>query len=111
MKKERRRHDVSLCLRELEADDIYITRPGLNPEAFKEFLNDALAHLRDYQDMADAAEVADMGLAEVGAIIRRQRETIAFLRHENKSMERRERLLEDRIDRLTDRLEKMEGVA
>lgn len=45
----------------------------------------ALHYLREHRDRLDAAEAADMGLAEVGAIIRRQRERIAFLEKENAS--------------------------
>lgn len=50
-----------------------------NPDYFEHVRQEALRHLAAYQDMLDAGVASDMGVAEVGAIIRRQREHIAFV--------------------------------
>ena len=45
-------------------------------EAAKEVLSCAVKFLNDYQDKQDALEVANLDLAEVGRILRNQRQTI-----------------------------------
>ena len=49
---------------------------------YDRILLDAVEYLKEYEAMLDAGSVADMGLAEVGSIIRSQRERIAFLDRE-----------------------------
>lgn len=97
-------------IKHLDRDDIFITVGDLNPDAYGEYLKQAIGYLKEYQDNQDAAEVADKGLAEVGATLRRQREAMAFLRGEQRRVERESETLRRRCDVLTAEVERLTGV-
>lgn len=105
----KKRMALAEVIKHLDREDIFITVGDLNPDAYGEYLKQAIGYLKEYQDSQDAAEVADKGLAEVGATLRRQREAMAFLRGEQRRVERESEALRRRCDVLTAEVERLTG--
>lgn len=81
---------------------------GLSPEYFENVRQEALRYLDEHQRMLDAGGgVSDMGIAEVGAIIRRQREHIAFIEGELKAEKAALKKAYMRLDELEDEMKRM----
>lgn len=81
-----KKNELTLSRVIAELSSAKVVHPGLNPDYFEHVRQEALRHLAAYQDSIDAGGGAsDMGVAEVGAIIRRQREHIAFVEGELKA--------------------------
>lgn len=80
---------------------------SINPAYSESVKQEALRHLENYRDSLDAAETADKGISEVGAIIRRQREHIAFLENELKSEKAALKKAHMRLDELEGEVKRM----
>lgn len=81
-----------------------------NPDYFEHVRKEALHYLAAYQDMLDAGSAIDMGVAEVGAIIRRQREHIAFVEGELKAEKAALGKAYRRLDELEGELKRMGAI-
>ena len=88
MAKKYEPNPIDRVINELSHESTALDLHGLNPDYGEELLHDAVGYLKEYRDMRDAGEVANMGVAEVGAIIRRQRDRIAFLESERNTWKR-----------------------
>ena len=85
-----------------------VVRPGLNPDYFEDVRQEALRYLDEYQRVLDSGGgVSDMGISEVGAIIRRQREHIAFIEGELKAEKAALAKAHVRLDELEDEMRRM----
>lgn len=80
-----KKNELTLSRVIAELSSAKVVHPGLNPDYFEHVRKEALRHLAAYQDAIDAGGASEMGVAEVGAIIRRQREHIAFVEGELKA--------------------------
>lgn len=88
MSKKNTPNPIDRVIAELSHERTMLDLHGLNPDYAEELLHDAVSYLRECRDMKDVSEVANMDVAEIGAIIRRQRERIAFLESERNTWKR-----------------------
>lgn len=89
-----------------EATDLSVHGFG-NPQASESVLGFAIDYLTEYQEKQDAMSVADMGLAEVGRILRSQRERIVTLENEVESEREWSAKFEREADRYKEELRRL----
>lgn len=105
MARKGKRSTVDEVLRDLQRDGLKVTCGMLNADYFKSVVEDAVYYLDEYRNAQCAGEVADLDVGEIGAIIRRQRQRIAFLEREMKATDDANLSLRLRISELERRFD------
>lgn len=82
MARKRTPHELSRVISDLSRENLVLECGSLNPRYFDEVRQDAVRYLEEYRDAQDALDAVDLDLAEVGRLLRNQREAIQQLERE-----------------------------